>query len=132
MAVDLDPHKYRRITARSVTLPREKWYKRIRIPGVTEHRSSPYSNSVHTTKYTVINFLPKNLWEQFHRFANIYFLFLALLNFIPAVEAFGKEVGYLPLLFVLTVTALKDIFQDYRRYKSDKEVNGLLTWVYNW
>lgn len=120
-----------RITSQSVRLPKERWYKRIRIPGVL-NRTSPHSNAVHTTKYTVINFLPKNLWEQFHRFANIFFLFIALLNFVPDVEAFGKEIGYIPLLFVLSMTALKDIFEDYRRYRSDREVNAKLCRVYDW
>ena len=131
-AGSLEPTRYRRLTAREVTLPPVKWYEQIRIPGITSQRSSPYSNAVHTTKYTIINFLPKNLWEQFHRLANIYFLFVLLLNFVPAVEAFAKEVSFVPLLFVLTVTAIKDIFEDYRRYKSDKEVNSRFTSVYDW
>ena len=37
-------------------------------------------NYVRTTKYTLLSFLPKNLFEQFHRFANLYFLFIVLLN----------------------------------------------------
>ena len=122
--------RYRRITSASVRLPKQKWYRRIRIPGVY-NRSSPWSNGVHTTKYTILTFLPKNLWEQFHRFANVYFLFIALLNFVPQVQAFGKEIGYIPLLFVLTVTAVKDIFEDYRRYRSDREVNSKLCRVYD-
>ena len=122
--------QFRCITSLSVRLPEEPWYKRIRVPGVF-NRTSPHSNAVHTTKYTVITFLPKNLWEQFHRFANIFFLFIALLNFVPEVQAFGKEIGYLPLLFVLAATAVKDIFEDYRRYRSDTEVNAKLCRVYN-
>lgn len=127
---DHGEHHYRRITAENVYLPKEKWYRRIRIPGVY-NRSSSHSNVVHTTKYTVLTFLPKNLWEQFHRFANLYFLFIALLNFVPAVEAFGKEIGFVPLLFVLTVTAVKDVFEDFRRYRSDREVNSKLCRVYD-
>ena len=122
--------RYRRITAEKVCLPKEKWYRRIRIPGVY-NRTSPRSNVVHTTKYTVVTFLPKNLWEQFHRFANLYFLLVAVLNFVPEVGAFGKEIGYVPLLFVLTVTAVKDLFEDYRRYRSDREVNSKLCYVYD-
>ena len=121
--------QYRCITSQSVRLPEQPWYKRIRIPGVF-NRTPPHSNAVHTTKYTVITFIPKNLWEQFHRFANIFFLFIALLNFVPEVEAFGKEIGYVPLLFVLFATAVKDIFEDYRRYRSDRELNAKLCRVY--
>ena len=121
---------YRRITSHSVSLPKEVWYRRIRVPGFL-NRTSPHSNAVHTTKYTVLNFIPKNLWEQFHRLANIFFLFIALLNFVPEVVAFGKEIGYIPLLFVLSCTALKDIFEDWRRYRSDREVNAKLCRVYD-
>ena len=37
-------------------------------------------NSIHTTKYTVLTFLPRNLYEQFHRVAYLYFLVLVALN----------------------------------------------------
>ena len=122
---------YRRLTSRSVELPKERWYKRIRIPGVT-HRASPHSNVVHTTKYTIITFVPKNLWEQFHRLANLYFLMLMILTFVPAVEAVAKEVAWIPLTFILIVTAIKDLFEDFRRYRSDREVNRRQCRVYDW
>ena len=81
-------------------------------------------NSIRTTKYTLITFLPKNLFEQFHRVANLYFLLLVCLNWVPQLNVFGKEITMLPLLFVLSVTAIKDLFEDRRRYLSDKEVNN--------
>lgn len=89
------------------------------------------TNKIETTKYSVFSFLPKNLFEQFHRFANLYFVFIVLLNWVPAVNAFGKEVAMIPVIFVLTVTALKDAFEDYRRYKSDKKINNLACQVYS-
>ncbi|XP_067949362.1 phospholipid-transporting ATPase VA-like isoform X2 [Watersipora subatra] len=81
------------------------------------------TNKIKTTKYSIITFLPKNLFEQFHRLANVYFIFIALLNWIPQVKAFQPEVSLIPVVAVLTVTALKDGFEDYRRYKQDKKVN---------
>lgn len=130
-AASTAPPGYRYLKAKSVSLPPQKWYKHIRIPGVF-NRSSPHSNAVHTTKYTIITFIPKNLWEQAHRWANLFFIFIALLNFVPAVEAVGKEIGFIPVIFVLGVTAVKDIFEDYRRYKSDRMENGRLCKVYDW
>ena len=128
---ELETKSLRVITASSVRLPPEKWYKRLYIPGLVSSRPSSYSNAVHTRKYTILNFLVKNLWEQFHRLANIYFLFIALLNFVPAVQAVGAEIAFLPLVFVLLVTAVKDIFEDYRRFKSDREVNTRKCKVYS-
>ena len=89
------------------------------------------NNKIKTTKYTVFSFLPKNLFEQFHRFANIYFLFIVVLNWIPAVNAFGKEIAMIPLIFVLAVTAIKDLIEDRQRYNSDKIVNNKLACVYD-
>lgn len=119
------------ITVSEVVLPPVKWYKRLYIPGLTHSRPSPFSNVIRTTKYTILNFPVKNLWEQFHRFANLYFLLIPILNFIPAIGAVGKEVAFIPILFILSVTAAKDIFEDYRRYKSDRTVNKKLCRVYD-
>ncbi|XP_073520641.1 phospholipid-transporting ATPase VA isoform X1 [Phyllobates terribilis] len=87
-------------------------------------------NSIKTTKYTALSFLPKNLFEQFHRLANVYFVFIALLNFVPAVNAFKPELALAPVLFILAVTAIKDLWEDYRRYRSDKEINHMDCLVY--
>lgn len=36
-------------------------------------------NSIKTSKYTFFNFLPKNLFDQFSKMANVYFLFIMVL-----------------------------------------------------
>ncbi|XP_063823158.1 phospholipid-transporting ATPase VA [Ostrinia nubilalis] len=87
-------------------------------------------NKIRTTKYTLLSFLPKNLFEQFHRIANVYFIFIVLLNWVPAINAFGKEVAMLPVVFVLGVTAIKDLFEDRRRHLSDKRINNSFCRVY--
>ncbi|XP_052636095.1 phospholipid-transporting ATPase VD isoform X4 [Harpia harpyja] len=89
------------------------------------------NNQIRTTKYTLLNFLPRNLFEQFHRVANLYFLFLIVLNWVPLVEAFQKEITMLPLVVVLTIIAVKDGLEDYSKYKMDKQINNLLTKVYS-
>ncbi|KAM6075954.1 phospholipid-transporting ATPase VD isoform 2-T2 [Chlamydotis macqueenii] len=89
------------------------------------------NNKIRTTKYTLLNFLPRNLFEQFHRVANLYFLFLVVLNWVPLVEAFQKEITMLPLVAVLTIIAVKDGLEDYSKYKMDKQINNLLTKVYS-
>ncbi|CAH0663442.1 unnamed protein product [Chilo suppressalis] len=87
-------------------------------------------NKIRTTKYTLLSFLPKNLFEQFHRIANVYFIFIVLLNWVPAINAFGKEVAMLPVVFVLGITAIKDLFEDRRRHLSDKRINNSFCRVY--
>ncbi|XP_051772106.1 probable phospholipid-transporting ATPase VD isoform X1 [Ctenopharyngodon idella] len=88
------------------------------------------NNSIRTTKYTLLSFIPMNLFQQFHRAANLYFLFLVLLNWVPVVEAFQKEITMIPLAVVLTVIAFKDAMEDYRRYRYDKRINNIPTHVY--
>ncbi|KAF7053992.1 hypothetical protein CFC21_061769 [Triticum aestivum] len=81
-------------------------------------------NSIRTSKYSVLTFIPRNLYEQFHRVAYIYFLILAVLNFVPQLLVLSKEAGVLPLAFVLGVTAVKDAYEDWRRHRSDKNENN--------
>ncbi|KAG7281694.1 hypothetical protein CRUP_008069 [Coryphaenoides rupestris] len=88
-------------------------------------------NTIRTTKYSMLSFIPMNLFQQFRRVANLYFLFLVLLNWVPAVEAFQKEITMVPLLVVLTVIAFKDALEDYRRYLFDKKVNENLVHIYS-
>ena len=89
------------------------------------------NNAIRTSKYTWVTFLPKNLFEQFYRLANFYFLCIIILNWVPAINAFGKEVAMIPLLFVLSVTAVKDLFEDSRRHRSDHEINSRICRVYS-
>ncbi|XP_061651694.1 probable phospholipid-transporting ATPase VD isoform X1 [Phyllopteryx taeniolatus] len=87
-------------------------------------------NIIHTTKYSLLTFIPINLFQQFHRVANLYFLFLILLNWVPVVGAFQKEITVIPLLMVLTVIAIKDAVEDYRRYLFDQKINNSVVQVY--
>nr|VZI45190.1 unnamed protein product [Spirometra erinaceieuropaei] len=50
---------------------------------------------------------------------------------MPRIEAFAKEVAPLPLLSVLALTAIKDAYEDLRRYRSDQKVNNTLTEVFS-
>ncbi|XP_053574562.1 phospholipid-transporting ATPase VB isoform X1 [Bombina bombina] len=97
-----------------------------------ENPNSCYqTNKIKTTKYTWLSFIPKNLFEQFHRFANMYFVAIAALNFVPVVNAFQPAVAIIPICIILAITAIKDIWEDFRRYKSDKEINNMICMVYS-
>lgn len=104
------------------------------VPPKTPRKEHPNgrrpNNKIRTTKYTLLSFLPRNLLEQFHRVANLYFIFIVLLNWFPAINAFGKEIAMIPVMFVLGVTAVKDLFEDRRRYASDKRINNSTCRIY--
>lgn len=79
------------------------------------------SNVVITSKYTAWNFLPKNLFEQFLEPANSYFLFVGLLQAIPAISTTaGIPTHYVPLSFILAVSAIRAAYEDYNRHQTDE------------
>jgi phospholipid-transporting ATPase len=81
-------------------------------------------NSIDTKKYNIITFLPKALLFQFFRLANVYFLFIAIIQSIPIISPLGKETAWGPLAFVLTVSLIREAFEDLARYKYDKILNS--------
>ncbi|KAK6143245.1 hypothetical protein DH2020_023593 [Rehmannia glutinosa] len=101
----------------------------VNDPVRTNDKFELAGNSIRTAKYSILTFLPRNLFEQFHRVAYIYFLVIAILNQLPQLAVFGREASILPLAFVLFVTAVKDAYEDYRRHRSDKIENNRLAWV---
>nr|XP_033779615.1 phospholipid-transporting ATPase ID isoform X2 [Geotrypetes seraphini] len=82
------------------------------------------SNCIKTSKYNVLTFLPVNLFEQFQEVANTYFLFLLILQLIPQISSLSWFTTIVPLVLVLTITAVKDATDDYFRHKSDNQVNS--------
>ncbi|XP_036114007.1 probable phospholipid-transporting ATPase IM isoform X2 [Molossus molossus] len=81
-------------------------------------------NRIHTSKYNILTFLPINLFEQFQRVANAYFLFLLILQLIPEISSLSWFTTIVPLVLVITMTAVKDATDDYFRHKSDNQVNN--------
>ncbi|EGC33560.1 hypothetical protein DICPUDRAFT_48870 [Dictyostelium purpureum] len=75
-------------------------------------------------KYNLYSFIFVILYEQFKYFFNLYFLLVALSQFIPPLQT-----GYLftyvsPLVFVLAVTIFKEAYDDFKRFRRDKEANS--------
>uniref|UniRef100_A0A8C5RH41 Phospholipid-transporting ATPase n=1 Tax=Laticauda laticaudata TaxID=8630 RepID=A0A8C5RH41_LATLA len=69
-------------------------------------------NSIKTSKYNLFTFLPLNLFEQFQRVANAYFLILLILQLIPEISSLSWFTTVVPLVLVLTVSAVKDAMDD--------------------
>uniref|UniRef100_A0A665US29 Phospholipid-transporting ATPase n=1 Tax=Echeneis naucrates TaxID=173247 RepID=A0A665US29_ECHNA len=73
---------------------------------------SEVTNAIKTSKYNLFTFLPLNLFEQFQRIANAYFLFLLVLQVIPQISSLSWFTTVVPLILVLSVTAAKDATDD--------------------
>ena len=85
------------------------------------------NNSVVTSKYNLITFVPRSLFEQFRRIANVYFLVISVLMMLGTyTELFSSPLKpystIAPLVLVLMVTMVKDGAEDLKRHRSDKRV----------
>ncbi|XP_012505325.1 PREDICTED: phospholipid-transporting ATPase IB-like [Propithecus coquereli] len=80
-------------------------------------------NSISTTKYSLLSFLPRFLCLQFTKPANAFFLVIAILEQIPDVSPTGKYTTLLPLMIILIISGIKEIVEDYKRHMADKIVN---------
>ncbi|XP_069035371.1 phospholipid-transporting ATPase IH isoform X2 [Lepisosteus oculatus] len=92
-------------------------------PGAEAYIPQRYpDNRIVSSKYTFWNFVPKNLFEQFRRIANFYFLIIFLVQLIIDTPTSPITSG-LPLFFVITVTAIKQGYEDWLRHKADNAIN---------
>ncbi|KNC54449.1 uncharacterized protein AMSG_10444 [Thecamonas trahens ATCC 50062] len=87
------------------------------------------NNHTSTTKYTWWSFVPMQLYEQFRRLANFYFLLIICIQFIPNLSPLNPFASIFPLALVLVITGAKELVEDRRRAKQDKETNSRTTRV---
>lgn len=82
-----------------------------------------------TSRYTLLNFIPKNILEQFQYHA----FYLYLLE--PLLQAFSSSnwqfTSILPLLCLLTITFICDGFQDIRNHRNDATLNEMMFEVWD-
>lgn len=81
-------------------------------------------NRIKTSSILPINFIPKNLFVQFSKVANLYFLIIG----IYANDTIDFSVWWvsviLSLSIVVGVSAIKDFYEDMKRKTTDSEING--------
>ncbi|KAI8924346.1 hypothetical protein BC831DRAFT_466093 [Entophlyctis helioformis] len=77
------------------------------------------SNKIRTSKYTLVTFLVKNLYEQFRGIAT----FTSCRCVVTAA----------PIIIIVGITACKDAIEDWKRHESDNSVNKASTYLLdNW
>ncbi|XP_011054742.1 PREDICTED: phospholipid-transporting ATPase ID isoform X7 [Acromyrmex echinatior] len=109
----------------AATRPMQETERRIRANNREYNSQFNYANNyIKTSKYSVLTFLPLNLFEQFQRLANFYFLCLLVLQMIPAISSLTPITTAIPLIGVLTLTAVKDAYDDFQRHSNDSQVNN--------
>lgn len=81
-------------------------------------------NNIRTAKYTLFNFLPKNLFNQFSKMANVYFLCITFMQCINSISiSDGKPAMAVPLTVIVLVSMMKDAYEDYKRHVADSSEN---------
>jgi phospholipid-transporting ATPase len=88
------------------------------------------NNTIDTTKYNIFTFLPKGLFYQFMRLANVYFLFTAILQCIPVISPLGSATALFPIIFVLAVSLIREAYEDCKRANLDRVQNSVRCKVY--
>ena len=74
---------------------------------------------------TGLNLICRNLFEQFRRITNFYFLLLAIISVI--IESPVSPVpNFLALGFVILTTAIKQGYEDFKRHRADRVINHRL------
>ena len=93
------------------------------------------NNKINTRKYDWVTFVPHALLLQFARPANIYFLVCAILQCIPKISPLSPVTALVPLIFVLSVSLIREGIEDCHRAELDRQQNNEPTMVYqnnNW
>ena len=93
------------------------------------------NNKINTRKYNWVTFIPHALLLQFARPANVYFLISAILQCIPQISPLTPLTALVPIIFVLSISLIREGIEDCHRAELDRQQNNEPTMVYqnhNW
>ena len=97
-----------------------------------ENKASRFKgNAICTGKYNPVTFLPKGLYEQFRRVANMYFLSVAVISLFEAISPIKPYTIWSPLVLVVGLSMAKEAVEDYARHQQDHQQNTSLTERFN-
>lgn len=93
------------------------------LGGRTQPSSFP-TNKLNNQKYNLLTFIPKVLYNEFRFFFNMFFLLIALSQFVPFLKVGFMFTYVAPLVFVLIVSMGKEAYDDIKRMQRDRELNN--------
>lgn len=88
-------------------------------------------NTIRSSRYTLYNFVPRQLFFQFSKLANFYFLLISILQLIPGLSTTGSYTTIIPLLIFVAISIAKEGYDDVRRYKLDQVENNKEAFVFH-
>ena len=106
-------------------------YRRVCYRLKPDSNTQTYAgNAIRTSRYTLLTWVPKSLFLQFRRSANVYFLVISVLtmmSFSPK-NPFSMAGTFAA---VLIFTIFKEAYEDYFRHIQDRRVNHSVTHRYD-
>lgn len=123
---DFDIRKiFNKITGKKEVDPSTLGPRIVHLNNPPENYNLGYrDNHISTTKYNVATFLPKFLFEQFSKYANLFFLFTSAIQQVPNISPTNRYTTIGTLAIVLLVSAVKELVEDFKRGNADKELNN--------
>ncbi|KAG5372182.1 putative phospholipid-transporting ATPase DNF3 [Yarrowia sp. C11] len=95
-----------------------------------ERRNKKFiDNEIKSSIYTPWSFLPRQLYAQFSKLANLYFLAVSIMQMIPSWSTTGTYTTIAPLMFFICVSMAREGYDDWRRHRQDKAENYRLAKV---
>lgn len=83
-------------------------------------------NIICNQKYSVISFFPLVFLDQVKHFLNVFFLFVMLSQNFKSVQVSHPFTSLFPWLLVQVLVCVKEGYDDFKRYRRDKEANDKL------
>ena len=114
-----------------IILEKDKYKFYINNPQRNHQELKFSSNTIDTRKYNIFTFLPKALFYQFVRLANVYFLICAVLQCIPMISPLNPLTAVLPLIIVLSASLIREGMEDCARGTLDNQQNNEICEKYN-
>jgi phospholipid-transporting ATPase len=95
-------------------------FRIVHLNDATANASSKFlHNKISTAKYSLVTFLFKFFYEQFSKYANLFFLVTVIIQVCAANRQQFREISptspyatMIPLAIVLFATAVKEILED--------------------
>lgn len=95
--------------------------RRIVYFGQDAHQQNKHfrfpTNFIKTSKFTAYNYLILSFVNQLKKYANLYFIFIAILSSIPAISPLNPITAWAPLIFVLAVSMFREGLEDISRHR---------------
>ncbi|QPG74872.1 hypothetical protein FOA43_002208 [Brettanomyces nanus] len=101
-----------------------------RILLIDDRVNVPYvSNTITSSKYTIFSFLPRQIFAQFSKIANCYFMIVAIMQLVPTWSTTGTTTTIIPLSIFISISIAREGWDDLRRHRLDKLENEHMTYV---